>query len=245
MVSLQQIREAQRVSSFYKSRAHPNSIDYRQVASSLNAYKQRTTSCKEEAKQMSKEKHKHSERDRRSRVSSLYSSLRMILPTLVKKNKASVLHETIRQVRRMNSAASALNAACRGGSDCLYPGGDDHVTVDKAKDKLLKVTLSCNDRSGLMVDIGKAVRSVKAKVVRAEMVTIGGRTKCVFRVKGVDGFEGRKMLSMAVNAAARCHNKPVACEARNRLGEGVGLTSNPRDLGLIHPWTDTDSVDST
>ncbi|CAN1829176.1 Transcription factor bHLH131 [Linum perenne] len=210
------------ISSFYKSRAHPNSIDYRQVASSLDAYRHslqrrrrtKAASCREEAKEMSKEKHKYSERDRRNRVSRLYSDLRMILPNLVKKNKASVLHETIRQVRQMNSTALALNAVCGGGLDCVYPGGDDCVTVenDKGKggggggiimDRLLKVTVSCDDRSKLMADIGNAVRYAKAKVVRAEMVTVGGRTKCVFWVKGVDGFEGKRMLSMAINACCR------------------------------------------
>ncbi|CAI0421969.1 unnamed protein product, partial [Linum tenue] len=203
--------EAHRIKSFYNSRAQPNPIDYR----SLDAYRQHSLR-RRVSKEDTKEKHKVSERDRRSRMNSMYSDLRTILPNIIKqKNKASVLEETIRQLKQLKSTAFELNAICGGGSDCLYPGGDDDDSVVSIEDKegkgeqqqqqVVKVMLSCEDRRKLMEDVGKAVRTVKAKVLRAEMVIMGGRMKCVLWVEEMEGYKGKCMLEMALNAAARGH----------------------------------------
>ncbi|CAI0419894.1 unnamed protein product, partial [Linum tenue] len=199
------IQEAHRIKSFYNSRAQPNPIDYR----SLDAYRQHSLR-RRVSKEDAKEKHKVSERDRSSNFNQSQADL-----CSHQKNKASVLEETIRQLKQLKSTAFELNAICGGGSDCLYPGGDDDDSVVCIEDKegkgeqqqqqVVKVMLSCEDRRKLMEDVGKAVRTVKAKVLRAEMVIMGGRMKCVLWVEEMEGYKGKCMLEMALNAAARGH----------------------------------------
>ena len=63
----------------------------------------------------------------------------------------------------------------------LFPGECDDAALsfcDK-EGKLLKATVCCEDRPGLNRDLNRVIRSVQAKVVRAEMTTVGGRTKSI------------------------------------------------------------------
>jgi hypothetical protein len=52
---------------------------------------------------------------------------------------------------------------------------------------------------------------VKGKVVRAEMVTMGGRTKCVLWVQGINGNEELEMLRRVLNALTEKPNMARTC----------------------------------
>jgi hypothetical protein len=115
-------------------------------------------------------------------------------------DKAAVLAETVRQVRELRKAVSGLEAVC-SGKDCVFPGEMDKLSLENCDDEqgLVKATFSCEDRPGLMSTVAKALRTVKGRVVKSEMVTVGGRTKSVLWVRGLGGGnEGIVMLRRAL-----------------------------------------------
>lgn len=73
------------------------------------------------------------------------------------------------------------------------------------KRDMARVLFSCSDREGLMSEVAASMRAANAnaKVVRAEIMTLGGRTKCALFVQGVNGNEGliklKKSLKPVVN----------------------------------------------
>lgn len=115
-----------------------------------------------------------------------------------------MLAETVRLVRELRTTVSDLEAVCRGRTkDCVFPGEADKLSLEHSdEDKggvLVKVTFSCEDRPGLMSEVAREVRSVKGRVVKSEMVTVGGRTKSVLWVQGVgDGNDGTAKLRRAL-----------------------------------------------
>ncbi|XVE95194.1 hypothetical protein REPUB_Repub02eG0075400 [Reevesia pubescens] len=135
--------------------------------------------------------HKEAERRRRQRINAHFSTLRSLLPNTTKTDKASLLTEVVNHVRELKRQVEDVGR--RDGDGCcsntqtefettwLFPGECDEATLSFCDEerKLLKATLCCEDRPGLNRDLSRVIRSVQAKVVRAEMTTVGGRTKNV------------------------------------------------------------------
>ncbi|XP_074308509.1 transcription factor bHLH30-like isoform X2 [Silene latifolia] len=140
--------------------------------------------------------HKEAERQRRERINGHIATLRaLLLPNLNKTDKASVLKEVVRQVRELKKATSELTNDRNdvdGFKSCLFPGDIDEVKLCRSENdtSTLIATLCCEERPDLIMDLTRALNSVKAKVVRAETSTIGGRTKTVLWVRGVSGAGG-------------------------------------------------------
>lgn len=99
-------------------------------------------------------------------------------------------------MKELKRKVSKLEEDSIGSSkEVKFPSGADKLNLEKCNDEqsLVKATFSCEDRPGLMSAISRALGSVKAKVVKAEMVTVGGRTRSVLWVQG-PGNEGLGML---------------------------------------------------
>ena len=99
-------------------------------------------------------------------------------------------------MKELKKKASKLEDDSHGTSkEFKFPSGADKLNLEKCNDEegLVKATLSCEDRPGLMSSISRALLSMKAKVVKVEMVTVGGRTRSVLWVQGVEN-EGLGML---------------------------------------------------
>lgn len=105
-------------------------------------------------------------------------------------DKASLLAEVVHHVRELRRqvedvARRDVDGCCSKSQPELeswpFPGERDEAALslyDKEA-KLLKATVCCEDRPGLNHDLNRVIRSVQARVVRAEMTTVGGRTKSV------------------------------------------------------------------
>lgn len=121
-------------------------------------------------------------------------------------DKASLLAEVVRRVKELKETTSELAAAaastnkkgCTRNHDNNnyvntsdnYHDHDEYMIIPSETDELdlfycdqhygtMKAVICCEDRPELMSDIMSALNSVQAKIVRAEMATIGGRTKIV------------------------------------------------------------------
>ncbi|KAI9165075.1 hypothetical protein LWI28_007166 [Acer negundo] len=170
-----------------------NSFNYRTILSKQIS--------KAETKELAAKKHSDAERRRRLRINDQYSTLRTTLPNLVKMDKASVLKETIKSVRELQKSVKELKKRCQGRDVYAFPSEANQLNLCYSDDnmRLLKAALSCEDKPGLMSDLTRAVKSVKGRVVKAEMVTVGGRTRCVLWVQGLKGNEGMVVIKRALN----------------------------------------------
>ncbi|KAG2319096.1 hypothetical protein Bca52824_012309 [Brassica carinata] len=83
-----------------------------------------------------------------------------------------------------------------------------------------RVVFSCSDREGLMSEVAESMKAADAKAVRAEMMTVGGRTKCVLFVQGVNGNEGLVKLKKALKPVV--NRKPEATNNNN----GVSVSTS-------------------
>ncbi|KAK7385388.1 hypothetical protein VNO78_31105 [Psophocarpus tetragonolobus] len=136
--------------------------------------------------------HREAERRRRQRINSHLSTLRSLLPNAAKSDKASLLAEVVEHVKRLRKEAddvvcgdSSSSSSGEPGSVRSemwpFPGECDEAMVSycEGEARRVKATVCCEDRPSLNRDMTQAIRSVRAKPVRAEMMTVGGRTKSV------------------------------------------------------------------
>lgn len=152
-------------------------------------------------------------------------------------DKASLLAEVVQHVKDLRKQAddvarhhegdlSCSSSSGETGSDPAdtemwpFPGESDEATLSycdgSGEPKLMKATLCCEDRPNLNRDLAQAIRSVRAKAVRAEMMTIGGRTKSVVMIQ----WPGVKEDDGEVEALERALTAVV--ENRALVGSGLG-----------------------
>ncbi|XP_050377980.1 transcription factor bHLH30-like [Argentina anserina] len=145
--------------------------------------------------------HKEAERRRRQRINTHLSTLRTLLPSPARTDKASLLAEVVQHVKDLKRRMAEL--ARQEEDTSHFPGEVDEARVSCYGEGLLKATLCCEDRPGLNRDLVKAMRSVRVRAVKAEMVTVGGRSKSVVVMKwtgGGGGEEELKNLKVALKA---------------------------------------------
>ncbi|XP_071922860.1 transcription factor bHLH30-like [Coffea arabica] len=152
-------------------------------------------------------KHALAERYRRKRINNHLNTLRKLFPNLPKSDKPRVLMETVRYLKELRKKVAdhvemnkdGQEECCIGGKrscSLFLPGEKDEVSVsyysegeggdhgvDQGELLMVKATICCEDRPRLNADLMEAVKSVEGRVVKAEMGTIGGRTKAVLVVQ--------------------------------------------------------------
>ncbi|XP_073059896.1 transcription factor bHLH30-like [Primulina eburnea] len=149
--------------------------------------------------------HKEAERRRRKRINGHIATLKAILPNMHKTDKASLLGEAVRRVKELKQATAELTAMDHTAEEVIkakhsattlnftmFPTETDEVKVFPCEggSGLIKATLCCEDRPEMILDLIQALDTVKAKVMRAEMSTIGGRTKSSLWVELVSSNVG-------------------------------------------------------
>lgn len=105
-------------------------------------------------------------------------------------DKAALLGEVVRQVRELRLRAEEVAVVVPGEADEVGVEEDEEATHDETKTaggeqqgRMVRAWVCCADRPGLMSELSRAVRSVRARAVRAEMVTIGGRTRSLLKLE--------------------------------------------------------------
>ncbi|RDX93955.1 Transcription factor bHLH30, partial [Mucuna pruriens] len=204
--------------------------------------------------------HREAERRRRQRINAHLSTLRSLLPNAAKSDKASLLGEVVEHVKRLRKEAD--DVACgESSSSCSaepgsvrseawpFPGECDEATVsycdgDDGEPRRVKATVCCEDRAGLNRDMAQAIRSVRAKPVRAEMMTVGGRTKSVVVIEwpAKDGGEAKEVEGEEVGALERALKAVV--ENRALVGYGMGPVVLGQKRARDYGSPSTSEVDS-
>eukprot|EP01018_Ginkgo_biloba_P029678 Gb_20754 [translate_table: standard] len=145
-----------------------------------------TNSCKMTAQEIVEAKalaasksHSEAERKRRERINTHLATLRSLLPSTTKTDKASLLAEVIEYVKELKRHAADL------AEGSPVPSEADELSVDSCTEEgrlLIRASLCCDDRPDLLSDLIKTLRTLRLRAVKAEMATLGGRVKNVFVV---------------------------------------------------------------
>ncbi|RDX92780.1 Transcription factor bHLH106, partial [Mucuna pruriens] len=127
--------------------------------------------------------HKEAEKRRRERINSHLDELRTLLPCNSKTDKASLLAKVVQRVKELKQQTSEITELE------TVPSETDEITVlstggDYGGDGRLifKASLCCEDRSDLIPDLIEILNSLHLKTLKAEMATLGGRTRNVLVV---------------------------------------------------------------
>ncbi|RCV12031.1 hypothetical protein SETIT_2G235400v2 [Setaria italica] len=170
--------------------------------------------------------HSEAERKRRQRINAHLATLRTLLPAASRMDKAALLGEVVRHVRELRGEADAAAA----GAAVAVPGEGDEVGVEEgqhccchgageraATTRRVRAWVCCADRPGLMSELGRAVRSVSARAVRAEIATVGGRTRSVLELDvGEGASSSRPALQAALRAVLLSREDLLATECYKR-----------------------------
>ncbi|GJN16152.1 hypothetical protein PR202_gb03110 [Eleusine coracana subsp. coracana] len=147
--------------------------------------------------------HSEAERRRRQRINGHLAKLRSLLPNTTKTDKASLLAEVIEHVKELKRQTSAVleRDAQQGEEDGsssssfqqqqhlfqLLPTESDELIVEAAEVAdggrlLVRASLCCEDRAGLIPDIARALAALRLRARRAEIATLGGRVRNVLLI---------------------------------------------------------------
>ncbi|GMH15222.1 hypothetical protein Nepgr_017063 [Nepenthes gracilis] len=128
--------------------------------------------------------HSEAERRRRERINNHLAKLRSLLPSTAKTDKASLLAEVITHVKELKHQTSQITETSP------VPTEADELTVDASDDDgkfVIKASLCCQDRSDLLPDLIKTLKSLRLKTLKAEIAMLRGRVKNVLVVAGEEG----------------------------------------------------------
>ncbi|CAI9272101.1 unnamed protein product [Lactuca saligna] len=138
-------------------------------------------------------RHSEAERRRRKRINGHLATLRSLLPSNVKTDKASLLAEVVRRVKELKKMAAELEPKGTDQSDDttrnMIPSENDELQLtyigedSSTRKMMIKVLMCCEDRGELIVELKRALGLVRGKVMRMEIATLGGRIKCVLWVQ--------------------------------------------------------------
>lgn len=126
--------------------------------------------------------HSEAERRRRERINNHMAKLRSLLPNTTKTDKASLLAEVIQHVKELKRQTSLIAESSQ------VPTEIDELSVDSASNEdgsfVIKASLCCEDRSDLLPDLIKTLKTLRLRTLKAEITTLGGRVKNVLFVTG-------------------------------------------------------------
>lgn len=95
----------------------------------------------------------------------------------VQTDKASLLAEVIQHVKELKRQTSLI------AETSPVPTETDELIVDDASDEegrfVIKASLCCEDRSDLLPDLIKTLKSLRLRTLKAEITTLGGRVRNV------------------------------------------------------------------
>ncbi|KAF8411371.1 hypothetical protein HHK36_003920 [Tetracentron sinense] len=110
-----------------------------------------------------------------------------------KTDKATLLAEVVQHVKELKKiAAGAMEKGGDGDREWPFPVETDELTLgycecEGESRRLIRASLCCDDRQDLLSDLTHALRSVRVRVLKAELATVAGRTKSVFVIEEREG----------------------------------------------------------
>ncbi|KAJ4849267.1 hypothetical protein Tsubulata_018524 [Turnera subulata] len=190
--------------------------------------------------------HSEAERKRRARINAHLDNLRSLVPGTAKMDKASLLAEVIGHLKELQKSAAEASEGL------LMPMDVDEVSVERQEDRLdgapclIKASLCCDFRPGLLSDLRQTLDALHLIVMRAEIVTLQDRMKNVFMVtscKEEDGENGEahELLIDSIHQALRSVLDKFSASQEFSLKST--LSNKRRRVALFDPYLSSSSGD--
>ncbi|KAK6919714.1 Myc-type, basic helix-loop-helix (bHLH) domain [Dillenia turbinata] len=128
--------------------------------------------------------HSEAERRRRGRINAHLSTLRELVPSSTKMDKASLLAEVVSYLKELKTSAEEASKAF------LIPMDTDEVKVVHQKNEMdeahysLRASLCCEYSPEILSGIRKALDALCLRIVKAEIATLGSRMKNIVVMTG-------------------------------------------------------------
>ncbi|XP_064966353.1 transcription factor bHLH30-like [Musa acuminata AAA Group] len=156
--------------------------------------------------------HSEAERRRRERINAHLSTLRRMIPNSTKMDKASLLGRVVDHLRDLKRRALDVDGTIAipaevNEVDVEFDAGHQHAFPEEEEegdddDKLyIKASVCCDDRPDLLEELSDAFRRLGLRAVRADMMTLGGRSRNVFVLFLKDG--DRSVCLSSLNRSIR------------------------------------------
>ncbi|KAF8104653.1 hypothetical protein N665_0170s0029 [Sinapis alba] len=175
--------------------------------------------------------HKEAERRRRERINSHLNKLRNVLSCNSKTDKATLLAKVVQRVKELKQQTLEISES----DQTLLPSETDEISVvlhygDYSNDGhiIFKASLCCDDRSDLLPDLMEILKSLHMKTLRAEMVTLGGRTRSVLVVAADKEMHGVESVHFLQNALKSLLERSSKSLMEQRSSGGAGERSKRR-----------------
>ncbi|KAL4272357.1 hypothetical protein GQ457_13G010680 [Hibiscus cannabinus] len=164
--------------------------------------------------------HKEAEKRRRERINSHLNMFRSLLPCDSKTDKASLLAKVVQRLRELKQEALEIAELE------TLPSETDEIKIlscDYSTDgtSTFKASLCCEDRSNLLPELIQILNSLHLKTRRAEMATLGGRTRNILVVEAEkdQGIESAHFLQNALKSLLERTNPSHRSKRRGALDE--------------------------
>ncbi|KAG5622421.1 hypothetical protein H5410_007639 [Solanum commersonii] len=124
--------------------------------------------------------HSEAERRRRQRINAHLSTLRNLVPSSDKMDKAALLAEVVCQVKQLKETATNVSERF------FIPLDSDEIKVEIIAENAIdgtciyRASICCEYRPHLLSDLKETINSLHVSLVKSEISTLGSRVKNVF-----------------------------------------------------------------
>ncbi|KAL3345211.1 hypothetical protein AABB24_024249 [Solanum stoloniferum] len=150
--------------------------------------------------------HSEAERRRRQRINAHLSTLRNLVPSSDKMDKAALLAEVVCQVKQLKETATDVSERF------FIPLDSDEIKVEIIAENaidgtcLYRASICCEYMPHLLSDLKETINSLHVNLVKSEISTLGSRVKNVFLFTNlIDGgratIEAREIFLSSVRQA--------------------------------------------
>ncbi|WJX83578.1 hypothetical protein P8452_66233 [Trifolium repens] len=172
--------------------------------------------------------HKEAEKRRRERINSHLDHLRTLLPCNSKTDKASLLAKVVERVKELKQQTSEITEIE------TVPSETDEITVISAGGDItgegrliFKASLCCEDRSDLIPDLIEILKSLRLKTIKAEISTLGGRTRNVLVVAADKEHNSIESIHFLQNSLRSLLDRSSNCNDRSKRRRGLDRRMMP------------------
>ncbi|XP_074589358.1 transcription factor bHLH51-like [Curcuma longa] len=128
--------------------------------------------------------HKEAEQRRRERINAHFSTLRRLVPNSTKMDKACLLGKVIDQVKELKRKVSDISQVSRVPKEVndvsVECSISHHHDDNDDEDLYMKASVCCEDRPDLFAQLTEAFQRLGLRTIKAEVVSLGGRTHSAF-----------------------------------------------------------------
>ncbi|CAN4105582.1 unnamed protein product [Withania somnifera] len=124
--------------------------------------------------------HSDAERRRRQRINAHLYTLRNLVPSSDKMDKAALLAQVVCQVKQLKETATHISESF------IIPLDSDEIRVETIAENaidgtcLYRASICCEYRPELLSDLREVINSLHVNLVKSEISTLGSRVKNVF-----------------------------------------------------------------